>query len=1822
MARQDLAYQIAVNDAELRLATQHVAAFNAELEASTVTGKKLDTQLASIGRRTSQVGNFFTRNLTIPLVLAGAAAAKSAGQFDTAIGKIQGLVGGSAQSIQQLRQAALSLSSRELTQGPTALANALFFLRSVGLSTSQSIAALKPISEAASAGLGDIGTVAEAVTSAMDAYGFANLKANQATAVLIQTVTKGKIPPDQLASAIGRVIPVANALGISFDQVGASIASLTRQGLNANLAATGLRAVFSTLIKPTNQTQNALAAVGTSADAVATSMKKVGVFPTLIALRQELGHVNIDTKTLTEGFNGNALALDKIKASVGTGNQALAKLFPNVRALTAFLILTGPRRSANANIFDSLAKSMTNADAVIKQAFGSQQNTPLGQLNTQISELKANSQGIGDGFLKAGAKIVGAVNSVLNFVHGLSPGTQKLVKEFALFLVTAGPLIALFGRLTQAARFFVYTFGGWQTEAQKAAQAVAGINIEEDKLLIAQRKATTVFVDSMAQMQAAAGKTTKAIEGIGAAQTAAAVRAATASQGAAAVVTGRATGKSGQPGTSGFVLDENGNVDTAASRVAILQRNAVNQVDVATVAATAAQENYDKALALALPNQITYAKTQLDAATAALALAKANAQVLFPADEKLLVLTQQLTAAQRELVIAQQQGAGESIAAAKIASLQTDIALRQRQLATSPVVAGPVNGGFASVNAKAEGLQAADASAAVVTQARIMRTGWATAIEGMKSVSKLGFDFIAITFGIDVAQKIIGNSAQTKKAVTSDLLSINKAGVGALAAIGTGAIVLGPKLAGAMTSLRGGTSIFEALGVSALGWRAKVALVIASIFGLQKAGVGLETVFNAVSVTMLVRFAAVRLGIIEAGAAFGPFGIAFAVAATLIVAKSQSITNAIYGISGALGITGKQLQSFGVANFNVVANMLEELKGATSESQKRAIVEKVIAGSTATSAEKAKFAAQFLGQSVADQLTASNLLKKNLETQISGYDQLSPKIKADIQLLDKLGKPQAAIALAQAAQAKTAAAQVASAKSLLADLGQTGVANLLDGTVQAVKDAQTKMAGIISSLEGQVTKAFENHTDRMLDTFDEQTSSILSAFDAQTTKMENALKVSVNVPSLKEKFVVTVSGQTPAERELAALDKLQQRQNFQRDILSANQGLSQAQQIGDPVAIQAAQQKVQDAENERKQFILQSRADTERKAADLALTAGKNNLDSNRAQQRQQLSDARDAARRNLQAARDVEEQQIKSALGAQLKLFNEGKIGVKKFYTDILGIMSSHNISLQQAGADGGQAYTKAFSFALNQLKRQVTTTLGSIADTTTTATGTIKKNLTWLDQAAAGLQGNTPGLSVLGTPSIAGIQAAGESKAGVPTRPALLDALLHISPLALNTTDRAAAIKALPQNGSLTFDQYYSYLQKVPKNGQTALTKILQGEGFYRAAGGGVVPGSHGPPWHAEGPQYYRQAFDFFHRYSKGAPYQTRLSPTDEAAFQLWLTSSGVSSWTGYNAKQRISDYDYRGFWKNDPKAADSWRPGQHFPDTYKAPYDTTFSRESKYASSNNPFDWRGNDLVNLKTGRVIFSPRGEGGKVPGSGAGDVVPAMLTPGEVVLNAGQQGTLAGMLGMPGAGPHALFNYIKDRGGRFADGGVAGGNIFAPPGGNDPNDLLNRLLNALAKNAQRRSRQFNAGLSGIPTGKTIAGRNTSGAGFVKNILPSNVVSLVNHMTKGLDRDSKLALDAQLAQAQAHPVATGLLSVTPTSTRIGTNPQLLNPAGGSLSASGLGQPIVIEGDFTIQVAAGPTGKVDVDDLLGKVRKIAKRTPRQRGGRPLKGRLGLN
>ena len=409
MARRRIEVEIIGDERDLVRATQRsgkaVAGMGATMEAT--------------GRKMTAVGRSMTRNITLPVVGLGIVATKMNLDFEKAMTNIRALVGASDKQMADYREGVLELA-KTVPQGPQALADALYFVTSAGFSGAEALEVLEASAKAAAAGLGDTQGVADVVTSAVNVYGAANLKAAEATDVLLATVREGKAEPEELASVLGRVIAPAEALGVSFGEVGGAVAGLTLGGLDAAEAVTGLRGTLGTLLKPSQQARDTLEDAGLSVEGLRKQVADEGLLPALQGLRDRFG----DNK------------------------DALGKLFPNVRALNAFLSLTGRNAKKNADAMESV----THAVGDTEKAFATAAESDAFKVQQAWSQLRAE-------LISAGAEIVPAVVGVMGAVSGLaeafgdlSEGSQTAILVVLGLAAALGPIVGLVGNIILAVK--------------------------------------------------------------------------------------------------------------------------------------------------------------------------------------------------------------------------------------------------------------------------------------------------------------------------------------------------------------------------------------------------------------------------------------------------------------------------------------------------------------------------------------------------------------------------------------------------------------------------------------------------------------------------------------------------------------------------------------------------------------------------------------------------------------------------------------------------------------------------------------------------------------------------------------------------------------------------------------------------------------------------------------------------------------------------------------------------------------------------------------------------------------------------------------------------------------------------------------------------------------------------------------------------------------------------------------------------------------------------------------------------------------------------
>lgn len=154
----------------------------------------------------------------------------------------------------------------------------------------------------ATGGGADLGAVVQGLGGSLNAFGDSSEKAGQYADWYFNIVNFGVTSIDELNSSLSGVTPTAASMGLTFDQVGGSLALMTQKGVPTAQAVTKLNAVLVEMAKPSAGITAALNAAGVSQEEFAKSIKEKGLVPALQVLQEGFKKTG---KTATQAFSSS-----------------------------------------------------------------------------------------------------------------------------------------------------------------------------------------------------------------------------------------------------------------------------------------------------------------------------------------------------------------------------------------------------------------------------------------------------------------------------------------------------------------------------------------------------------------------------------------------------------------------------------------------------------------------------------------------------------------------------------------------------------------------------------------------------------------------------------------------------------------------------------------------------------------------------------------------------------------------------------------------------------------------------------------------------------------------------------------------------------------------------------------------------------------------------------------------------------------------------------------------------------------------------------------------------------------------------------------------------------------------------------------------------------------------------------------------------------------------------------------------------------------------------------------------------------------------------
>lgn len=372
--------------------------------------KKMEN-VAKVGDTLSKTGDKLTKGLTLPIIGVGAATTKMAVDFESSFAKVSTLLDENIVDFGQYKDELLDASD-ETKVAVDEFSESVYSSISAGVEQTKAIGFTKDAMKLAKGGFTDGAKAVDVLTTAINGY---NLKAEDSMRIsdlLITTQNLGKTTVDELASSMGTVIPIASASNFQIEELSASYAQLTKNGIATAESGTYLKAMLSELSKS-----------GSIADKT---------------LRELTGKGFTDLKK--EGMATTDI-LGLLSKAAEQDNKTLKDMFGSVEAGSAALVLY----KNNGLEYNEMLNGMATSAGATQAAFDKMDATPAERLKGSLNELRNAGIKFGAAFTPVMEKASDVLGRAADSFDNLSEEQQDNIIKWGMVLAAVGPVTKVVG---------------------------------------------------------------------------------------------------------------------------------------------------------------------------------------------------------------------------------------------------------------------------------------------------------------------------------------------------------------------------------------------------------------------------------------------------------------------------------------------------------------------------------------------------------------------------------------------------------------------------------------------------------------------------------------------------------------------------------------------------------------------------------------------------------------------------------------------------------------------------------------------------------------------------------------------------------------------------------------------------------------------------------------------------------------------------------------------------------------------------------------------------------------------------------------------------------------------------------------------------------------------------------------------------------------------------------------------------------------------------------------------------------------------------------
>ena len=397
-----------------------------DLRFHTTEMKEAATKVENFGNKTTEVGKKASV-VSGAVVGVGAAAIKTAADFESGMSKVAALSGATGSDLEKLKAKAREMGSTTKYSASES-ADALSYMALAGWDTNKMLAGIEPILNLAAASEMDLAEASDIVTDYMTAFGIecddAGKNATHFSDMMAYAMSKSNTTTQMLGEAYKNVASTAASLGYTAEETTAVLMTMANAGVKGGEAGTALSAIMTRLATNTKD--------------CATELSQYGV-----EIYDSQGNMN-SLSSILEGCKNvwNGLSQEQ--------QANLAKTIAGQNHYSSFTtIMAGLQEGAEGagSSFSTYAKALQECDGAASEMAATMQDNLNGQLTTVKSQLEESAIAIGNTLLPMIKDVVDNISNWVDKFNNLDEGTKKTIVTIALIVAAIGPLLIIIGKI-------------------------------------------------------------------------------------------------------------------------------------------------------------------------------------------------------------------------------------------------------------------------------------------------------------------------------------------------------------------------------------------------------------------------------------------------------------------------------------------------------------------------------------------------------------------------------------------------------------------------------------------------------------------------------------------------------------------------------------------------------------------------------------------------------------------------------------------------------------------------------------------------------------------------------------------------------------------------------------------------------------------------------------------------------------------------------------------------------------------------------------------------------------------------------------------------------------------------------------------------------------------------------------------------------------------------------------------------------------------------------------------------------------------------------